>query len=236
MSRSFGNFRRFAQLAALLAAVSGVTACAAPRYAPRATPVVRAMETRNLRELRAERGANESEAHFVERVRNLQANADSKARSGMMLPTAETNDPALRASLARLALAPTAANHRDVAAAYNPLKIHDMAYQHLSQAIKLERRDAAAYDARARLWRDLGLPHVALPDAHRAAYFASDSPIPQNTLGTVLEALGFVDLARARYQRALKLDPAAEYARFNYDRLARPVGTGKKSHTTGTGR
>jgi tetratricopeptide (TPR) repeat protein len=219
MSRSFGNIWRFAQLAALLAAVAGVTACGAQRYAPRATPVVRAMDTRDVRDLRAERGANESKEHFVERVRNLQAKAESKAQSGMMLPTAETADPALRASLARLALGPTAATHRAVAAAYRDLKIHDMAYEHLSNAIKLEKRDAAAFDARARLWRDLGLPHVALPDAHRAAYYAPDSPIPHNTLGTVLEALGHVDGARERYRRALEIERSAEYARFNYCRL-----------------
>ena len=221
MLRSFANIKRFAQLAALLAVASALTACGAQRYAPRATPVVRAMETRNLRELRAERGANESQAHFVERVRNLQANADSKARSGMMLPTAETTDPALRASLARLALGASAARHREVAAAYQRLTIHDMAYEHLSHAIRLERRDAAAFDARARLWRDLGLPHVALPDAHRAAYFAPDSPIPQNTLGTVLEALGHLDGARERYRRALDMDHTVDYARFNYCRLTR---------------
>ena len=79
----------------------------------------------------------------------------------------------------------------------------------------MDPRDAATYDAAARLWRDSGMPHVALGDAYRATYFAPRSPVAHNTLGTIFQALGRRQLARAEYQRALALEPSAAYALNN---------------------
>ena len=67
----------------------------------------------------------------------------------------------------------------------------------------------------ARLWRDSGLPQLAVSDAHRAVFFAPDSPVVHNTLGTIFQALGRRALARSEYERALQLDGAAAYALNN---------------------
>jgi Flp pilus assembly protein TadD len=65
------------------------------------------------------------------------------------------------------------------------------------------------------VWRDWGLPHLGLGDAHRAAYYASESAAVQNTLGTLLQALGYRTEARRAYQAALSLNADAAYALNN---------------------
>jgi Flp pilus assembly protein TadD len=110
---------------------------------------------------------------------------------------------------------PTAANHRAVAAQYLRHGIKDVAHEHFSAAVKLDPRDAAAWDGLARIWRDWGFSNAALPDATRAVYFAPHSPVVHNTLGTVLQALGRRAEARAEYERALALDATAVYALTN---------------------
>lgn len=131
----------------------------------------------------------------------------------------EASDPALRDSLARLALLPTAAAHRQVAADYQRLGIRDKAYDHLSAAVAREPKDAAAYDGLARIWRDWGFPEHGLADAQRAVKFAPASPITRNTLGTLYEAMGLRHEARQAYWQAVELDSHAEYALANLTRL-----------------
>ena len=104
---------------------------------------------------------------------------------------------------------------RAVAAEYRRLNIVDRAHVYLSRALALNPGDPVTYDAMARLWRDAGFPHLGLADAHRAVYFAPDSPEARNTLGTVLQALGHRALARKEYERALALNPFAAYALNN---------------------
>ena len=95
------------------------------------------------------------------------------------------------------------------------LGIADVAHEHFSAAVKLDAKDAASWDGRARIWRDWGFPQLALPDAFRAVYYAPDSPIVHNTLGTVFQALGRRAEARAEYEKALAANPSAAYALTN---------------------
>jgi Flp pilus assembly protein TadD len=135
------------------------------------------------------------------------------------LGTAEGRDPRLRTSLARLDREPTSAAHREVAAAYRALGITDRAFDHLSSAVALDPRDAAAHDQLARMWRNWGLSHLGLADARAAVKHAPQSPVAQNTLGTLLEAMGRIGEARRAYERALVLDEGATYASTNLARL-----------------
>jgi protein O-GlcNAc transferase len=135
------------------------------------------------------------------------------------LGTAEARDPRLRDSLARLHRGPTPAAHRDVAAAYRALGITDRAFDHLTSALALDPRDAAAHDQLARMWRNWGLSHLGLADARAAVKHAPASPVAHNTLGTLLEAMGRVGEARRAYERALALDDSATYASTNLARL-----------------
>ena len=68
--------------------------------------------------------------------------------------------------------------------------VFDKAHGALARALQLDPRDARTYDALARLWRDAGLPHLALGDAYRAVHFSAWRAGTRNTLGTVLQALG----------------------------------------------
>ena len=129
--------------------------------------------------------------------------------------TLEASEPALAEALRAVAAAPSAVTHRAVATQYVRLRVLDVAHEHFSNAVSLDPKDAASWDGLARIWRDWGFPHLALPDAYRALYHAPDSPIIHNTLGTVLQALGRRAEARAHYEKALALDATAAYALTN---------------------
>jgi tetratricopeptide (TPR) repeat protein len=137
----------------------------------------------------------------------------------VMSSTIENTDKRLAAALLKLKLLPSAAQHRAAADEYLRLGILDAAYDHLSAAIRLDPQDAAAYDARARIWRMWGAPRLGMGDAVRAVYFAPHSAAAHNTLGTLLAANGQPDAARREFRAALSLDPSASYARENLDRL-----------------
>jgi tetratricopeptide (TPR) repeat protein len=129
--------------------------------------------------------------------------------------TIEGQDPELSSARLLLAVLPSADNHRRVAAAYMQLGVLDAAYDHFKAALRLNSRDAAAFDGLARVWRDWGLPNVALGDAHRAIYYAPASATVYNTLGTILQKLGQTAAAEAAFEAALQRDPNASYALNN---------------------
>jgi tetratricopeptide (TPR) repeat protein len=129
--------------------------------------------------------------------------------------TAERRDPAIAAALERLKTEESVSSHLAVAEAYRRAGIADKAVGHVDSALLLDRRSAAAYDTRARLWRDAGLLAMALPDAYRAERYAPKSAEVQNTLGTILQGLGQRDAAAERYRRAVVLDGRAAYALSN---------------------
>ncbi len=135
--------------------------------------------------------------------------------------TAETQDPALAAALLRLAVIPTPEQHRAVADEYRRLGILDTAFDHLSAATRLDPRDAAAYDARARIWRDWGFPELGMGDSARAVFYAPRSAAAHNTRGTLLAAAGLTEEAQREFETALALDPNASFARANLCRLVR---------------
>jgi tetratricopeptide (TPR) repeat protein len=154
---------------------------------------------------------------YARRVSTLQAHARPKSS---LLPTIESQNPALAASLLKLAIYESAANHREVAAEYRAAGINDYAYRHLQKAIQLDPCDAAAYDALARLWRDWGRPELALGDSYRAVHCNPSSPEIYNTLGTVFLALEQRANAEGAFERALELSPRAAFALSNLCYLA----------------
>lgn len=129
--------------------------------------------------------------------------------------TVESWDPALATALAWLATRETPAAHREVARHYARLHLLDSAHAHLTAALRIDKTDAAAYDARARVWRDFGFPAMGLNDAHRAWHYAPGSAEAANTLGTLFEAMGRLKEARAWYSRALEVRPEAWFALNN---------------------
>jgi len=168
-----------------------------------------------------------SEADLASTVRRLQAEATREPT--VAAPTVEATDVELRDALAVAAAAPSSESHRRAAAQFLRVGITDQAADHLSAAIALDPRDAAAYEMLARLWRDWGFPGEALGDAHRAAYYAPDSAASHNTLGTVLHRLGRYADARGRYEQALILDPTAVYALNNLCAVALDQGDGARA-------
>jgi len=146
----------------------------------------------------------------------LAKRASEKATS---LPSIEGRDPGLREALAALGKEPSAAAHLRVAEQFMRVGVRDVAFDHYSDALRLEPRNVAAFDGRARLWRDVGFLAPALADAHRAKYFAPTSAEVRNTLGTILERRGLCRDALAEYQEALRLKPDAAWAQQNVTRL-----------------
>lgn len=154
----------------------------------------------------------ESLETFMAKVRKLSTEAGATRNQAATL---ESRDPRLGAALVAATVRPESAAFRVVAEEYKRLGVFDKAHNYLNKALLLDPRGAATHDALARLWRDSGLPHLGLGDAHRAVFYAPSSPIAHNTLGTVLQALGQRDHARAEYQRAIELDAKATYALNN---------------------
>jgi Flp pilus assembly protein TadD len=149
----------------------------------------------------------------IGKVRQLMATARPEPRQ--QTPTVEATDPALKLAFTNLSAAQTDDRLYDVGAAYHQLGLLDQAYQYYNRALHLNRRHASSHEGLARVWRDWGFPLLGLGDAHRATFYAPASPSAENTLGTVLHALGRRDEARAAYQRALLLEHAAPYALNN---------------------
>ena len=152
-------------------------------------------------------------AAWVERMRELQATARPVPRQPVL--TAEQTDPALGDAVRRVGISPNSGNHVAAALAYYRAGVLDIAQDHLAEAVRLDRSDAAAYDLRARIWRDWGLPGMGLGDAYRAVYYAPESPEARNTLGTMFLRLGQIAEARSAYARATELDNRAAYAWSN---------------------
>ena len=153
-------------------------------------------------------------AGYIGKVRELSVRA-KPTQKHVFGVTAESMDPRLSAALLTLATVPSGEAHRLVAGEYARLAILDAALDHYRRATRFDRRDAAAYEGMARVWRDWGLAELGLGDATRATYFAPTSASASNTLGTLLHALGQRDGARRAYQRAAALDPKAAYAFSN---------------------
>ena len=152
-------------------------------------------------------------SEFIAKARALAAEARPTPRPS--IAHIEATDPRLAAAILEAKVAPSPQTLRRVAEEYHRLRIDDRAHDYLRQANLLEPRDAATYDALARLWRDGGLIELALADAHRAIYYAPASAAAHNTLGTVFQALGQRQHAQHQYERALQLDPTAAYALNN---------------------
>lgn len=136
-------------------------------------------------------------------------------------------DRRLASALVLLAADPSASSHMGVAAEYQRLGVVDAALRHVDAARDLAPTDAGVWEARARLWRDGGLPLVALTDAYRAVQLAPASASAANTLGTVFAALGNLAAARVWYRRAIQLDSHALYALSNlcYASVVDPAAT-----------
>ncbi len=129
--------------------------------------------------------------------------------------TVEDSDPYLMTALARAGSRPSPENHRRVAELYQSHGILDLASDHLEAAARLDPRDAATHDGIARLWRAWGLHGLGLGAAYRAVSYAPDSPQARNTLGTLLQAVGWWTHARQEYEAGLALDATASYVLNN---------------------
>ena len=164
---------------------------------------------------RAPEAPSQSLAGFVEKTRALSARAGARQPQQAQATTLETADVELAAALVESEMRPSPEAARRVAAAYARHGVFDVAHQFLTAAVRQDPRDAQTHEALARLWRDARLPHLALADAHRAVFFASDWAVAHNTLGTVLQALGRHADAEQSYRRALERDTSAAYVLNN---------------------
>jgi Flp pilus assembly protein TadD len=194
-------------------AVTLLAGCAA-RGPRAATPQSTSVEAKT-----AAPAAADSLSEFMQKVRHLSVNARPVSAKDAA-ETIEARDPALAADLLLVLSAPSAERHRAIAERYRDLGVLDAAYRHFNSALLLNRRDAATYEGLARVWRDWGLPELALGDAHRATFYAPQSASARNTYGTVMQALGRYGDASAAYELASWLDPQAGYPMNNLCYLA----------------
>ena len=127
----------------------------------------------------------------------------------------EASDVNLARALQVLNDAPTSEAYRRVGVEYRRLQVYDRAHEYFTGAIKLDPKNAAAFDGLARTWRDWGVPRVGLSHAYMAVHLAPESAAAQNTLGTMLYVMGNGTEARRRFERAIALDSKAAYALNN---------------------
>jgi tetratricopeptide (TPR) repeat protein len=142
---------------------------------------------------------------------------DNAGRHGgtTLATTVEGTDTQLSAALLAAAVVPGPETYRRVAREYRRVGILDQAHEYFTRAVKADPADAVSYEGLARIWRDWGTPQLGLGDAHRAVHYAPESPSAANTLGTLLQSLGYMAEAKEQYRRALALDPEAWYALNN---------------------
>jgi Flp pilus assembly protein TadD len=162
---------------------------------------------------RPEAASQSSTDETISKLHQLMASARPAPRGSA--PTLETSDPVLAAALKDLAVTPTVENLYAVGAAYHRRGLLDQAYTYYSRSLHRNPHRGQTHEAIGRLWRDAGLPQLGLSDLHRAIYYAPTSASARNTLGTVLQALGFRDEARNAYKMAFLLDGNAGYALNN---------------------
>jgi Flp pilus assembly protein TadD len=140
--------------------------------------------------------------------------------------------PALRDAMWQLRLAPTPAHYMAVASVYRRLGIIDTAHDYLARSLTVNGPDPKVLDALARLWRDWGQPEQGLSYAHRAVYLAPGWATGQNTLGTVLFALGQRTEARKQFELAVSLEPNAAWALQNLCLAYQAEGRTREAITT----
>jgi len=141
-------------------------------------------------------------------------------------PTLESATPSLAALLAAVRSHPSAGGYIALASAYHRLGVLDEAETNFQNALKLDRKSAAAEEGLARVWRDWGWPQYALGSAYRAVSLAPKSASAENTLGTVFYSLGDPEGAEKHFQKALSLDPKAAYALNNLCYVSFMLGDG----------
>ena len=163
---------------------------------------------------RSARERKEAIESSIEKFRQLTAIPRPPAQAAPV-STIEAQDRDLSSARLLLAVTPGAESERRVAAAYMRLGVLDAAFDHFRAALRLNPRDAASFDGLARIWRDWGLPDIALGDSHRAVYYAPASATVHNTLGTILQKLGQTAAAGQAFEAALQHDPDAWYALNN---------------------
>ena len=151
---------------------------------------------------------------YIEKIRHLSTSARPVPKT-VSVPTLESRDRALAAALTHLRVEPSAEAHLAAGELYRSHGVLDSAFKHFNAALRLEPKNADAYEGLARTWRDWGLPALALSDASRARFYAPASASVQNTLGTIFQALGRPRDARQGYERALALEADATYALSN---------------------
>lgn len=127
----------------------------------------------------------------------------------------EVSDMTLADALKALNDAPTSEANRRVGVEYRRVQVYDKAHEYFTEAIKLDPKNAAAFDGLARTWRDWGVPRSGLAHAYMAVHLAPEWAAAQNTLGTMLYVMGNGKDARRRFERAIALDPNAAYALNN---------------------
>jgi Flp pilus assembly protein TadD len=189
-----------------LAGATGLTGCAARSRNVSSTPRTAVADDASAPEA--------SLGEYIEKIRHLSTSARPVPKT-VSVPTLESRDRALAAALTHLRVEPSAEAHLAVGELYRSHGVLDSAYKHFNAAVRLDPRNAEAYEGLARTWRDWGLPALALSDASRARFYASASASVQNTLGTIFQALGRPRDARQAYERALALESHATYAMSN---------------------
>lgn len=149
---------------------------------------------------------------YVQQVREVSRRA-RPSMTGALVAEQWSRD--LADAISRVAASPGAWHELGLAQAYVRAGILDQGYEHFAAALRLDPRLSAAWDGKARVWRDWGFPHFGLGDAYRAVSADPASPVARNTLGTILQYLGRGRDARKQFAQAVALDPGAAYAQNN---------------------
>jgi tetratricopeptide (TPR) repeat protein len=154
-------------------------------------------------------------APSADAIRKAELAARAARAPAPAVATIELRNRALRDALSSLRTAPTVLAYLHVAEEYRRAGVLDQAFDYFDEALKRAPRLAAAYDGRARVWRDWHIPAAGLGDSARAVYYAPRSASAHNTHGTLLLAIGECAAARNAFQKAIDLDPEATYAKAN---------------------
>ena len=146
-------------------------------------------------------------------MRKIRRRCSRSARpKNSFLPTIESTEPGLSQRLLVARVQPGAETHRPVAHAYRRARRARLRVTHFQRAAALSTCDAPSYDGMARLWRDWGMPDLALSDAYHALRLQSQLGGGPQHAGHDFESLGRRQAAKSAYEKAVALNPRAAFA------------------------
>ena len=165
---------------------------------------------------RGRRGPVSPRSSFsADAIRKAEVAARAARAPVPLVATIELRNSDLSDALSALRSDPTAFAYLHVAEEYRRAGVLDQALDYFDEALKRAPRLAAAYDGRARIWRDWHIPGLGSVIQLALCTTRPGRPRPTTRRVRCSSPSVIAPLPGSAFQKAIDLDPAATYAKTN---------------------